>query len=175
MDGEVCGSTRNPPPLFNVYFSNNVGFLSGHSGVCKTTVKCGTLAMILLLAVKTGVHRRYSTVRYTTWAVQKVSDLNFFRLNKSSTGSVLHCRCGGDIYAQAWIVSCLEKASITGSRSMIVYMLWVLSRLSIIAKWLNELSSVIALNFAKSLAILKLKPFERFNRLSGTMPWVSCE
>ena len=36
-----------------------------------------------------------------TRAVQKVSDLNFFRLNKSSTGSVLHCGCGGDIYAHA--------------------------------------------------------------------------
>jgi hypothetical protein len=34
-----------------------------------------------------------------TRAVQKVSDLNFYRLNKSSTGSVLHCGCGGDIYA----------------------------------------------------------------------------
>ena len=36
-----------------------------------------------------------------TRAVQKVSDLNFFRLNKSSTGSVLHCGYGGDIYAHA--------------------------------------------------------------------------
>jgi len=33
------------------------------------------------------------------WSVQKVSDLNFSRINKSSTGSVHHCRCGGDIYA----------------------------------------------------------------------------
>jgi len=39
-----------------------------------------------------------------TWCVQKVSDLNFSRINKSSTGSVYHCRCGGDIYAHAWIV-----------------------------------------------------------------------
>ena len=36
-----------------------------------------------------------------TWSVQKVSDLNFSRINKSSTGSVHHCRCGGDIYAHA--------------------------------------------------------------------------
>jgi len=110
-----------------------------------------------------------------TRAVQKVSDLNFFRLNKSSMGSVLHCGCGGDINAHAWISSRLQIASVTGSRSMIVYVLWALGRLSIIAKWRNELSSVIALNFAKSLAILKLKLFERFNRLSGTMPWVSHE
>jgi hypothetical protein len=33
--------------------------------------------------------------------VQKVSDLNFSRLNTSSTGSVLHCGCGGGIYAHA--------------------------------------------------------------------------
>jgi len=38
---------------------------------------------------------------HCTRAIQKVSDLNFFRLNKSSTGSVLHCGCGGDIYAHA--------------------------------------------------------------------------
>ena len=110
-----------------------------------------------------------------TRAVQKVSDLNFFRLNKSSTGSVLHCGCGGDIYTHVWISSCLQIASVAGSRSMIVYVLWALGGLSIIAKWWNELSSVIALNFAKSLAILKLKLFERFNRLSGTMPSVSYE
>jgi len=110
-----------------------------------------------------------------TRAVQKVSDLNSFRLNKSSTGSVLHCECGGDIYAHAWISSRLQIASVAGSWSMIVYVLWALGGLSIIAKWWNELSSVIALNFAKSLAILKLKLFERFNRLSGTMPWVSHE
>ena len=36
-----------------------------------------------------------------TWSVQKVSDLNFSRINKSSTVSVHHCRCGGDIYAHA--------------------------------------------------------------------------
>jgi len=36
-----------------------------------------------------------------TRSVQKVSDLNFSRINKSSTGSVHHCRCGGDIYAHA--------------------------------------------------------------------------
>jgi len=112
---------------------------------------------------------------WSTRAVQKVSDLNFFRLNKSSPGSVLHCSCGGDIYAHAWISSCLQTASVAGSRSMIVYVLWALGRLSVIAKWRNELSSVIALNFAKGLAILKLKLFERFNRLSGTMSWVSHE
>ena len=110
-----------------------------------------------------------------TRAVQKVSDLNFFRLNKSSMGSFLHCGCGGDIYAHAWISSRLQIASVAGSRSMIVCVLWALGGLSIIAKWRNELSSVIALNFAKSLAILKLKLFERFKRLSGTMPWVSHE
>ena len=43
----------------------------------------------------------YLKFRAYTRAVQKVSDLNFFRLNKSSTGSVLHCGCGGDIYAHA--------------------------------------------------------------------------
>jgi len=37
----------------------------------------------------------------STRAVQTVSDLNFFHLNKSSTGSVLHCGYGGDIYAHA--------------------------------------------------------------------------
>ena len=42
---------------------------------------------------------------HCTWSVQKVSDLNFSRINKSSTGSVHHCRCGGDIYARAWIFS----------------------------------------------------------------------
>ena len=114
-----------------------------------------------------------STFHRCTRPVQKVSDLNFFRLNKSSTGSVHHCGCGGDIYAHAWISSRLQIASVAGSRSMIVYVLWALGGLSIIAKWRNELSSVIALNFAKSLAILKLKLFERFNRLSGTMSWVS--
>jgi len=30
-----------------------------------------------------------------TRSIQKVSDLNFSRINKSSTGSVHHCRCGG--------------------------------------------------------------------------------
>jgi len=40
-----------------------------------------------------------------TWSVKKISDLNFSRINKSSTGSVHHCRCGGDIYAHAWIFS----------------------------------------------------------------------
>ena len=58
-----------------------------------------------------------------TRAVKKVSDLNFFRLNKSSTGSVLHCGCGGDIYAHAWISYCLQIVSVAGSRSMIVYVL----------------------------------------------------
>ena len=38
-----------------------------------------------------------------TWSVQKVSDLNFSRINKSSTGSVHHCTCGGDIYVHASI------------------------------------------------------------------------
>ena len=38
-----------------------------------------------------------------TRSVQKVSDLNFSRLNKSSTGSVHHSRCGGNIYAHACI------------------------------------------------------------------------
>jgi len=46
--------------------------------------------------------------KWTTWSVQKVSDLNFYRLNKSSMGSVHHCRCGGDIYAHAWIFSRLQ-------------------------------------------------------------------
>ena len=95
-----------------------------------------------------------------TRVVQKVSDLNFFRLNKSTTESVLHCGCGGDIYAHAWIFSRLQIASVACSRSMTVYVLWALGGLSIIAKWRNELSSVIALNFAKSLAILKLKLFK---------------
>ena len=43
----------------------------------------------------------YIYIYIYTRAVQKVSDLNFFCLNKSSTGSVLHCGCGGDIYAHA--------------------------------------------------------------------------
>jgi hypothetical protein len=43
-------------------------------------------------------NRRNPLVYVRTWAVQKVSDLNVFHLNKSSTGSVLHCRCGGDTY-----------------------------------------------------------------------------
>jgi hypothetical protein len=119
-----------------------------------------TLTLSLIMSYIRGLFKKYRT-------------LILSRLNTSSTGSVLLCRCGGDIYAHVWIVSRLQKASVAGSRSMIVYVLWALSELSKIAKWRNELSSVIALNFAKSLAILKLKPFKRFNRLSGTMPWVS--
>ena len=133
----------------------------------------GTKFLSLCFTIVNDLSKLYP-LQYTR-AVQKVSDLNFFRLNKSSTGSVLHCGCGGDIYAHVWISSRLQIASVAGSRSMIVYVLWALGGLSIIAKWRNELSSVIALNFAKSLAILKLKLFERFNRLSGMMPWVSHE
>jgi len=49
----------------------------------------------------------FTKMCWHTRSVQKVSDLNFSRLNKASTGSVHHCRCGGDIYARALIFSCL--------------------------------------------------------------------
>ena len=40
-------------------------------------------------------------------------------------------------------------------------------------KWSNDLSSGIASNFARSLAIAKWKPFGRFSGFSATMPWAS--
>ena len=51
----------------------------------------------LCLCVRSIVDCFLSSMR----SVQKVSDLNFSRLNKSSTESVHLCRCGGDIYAHA--------------------------------------------------------------------------
>ena len=42
-----------------------------------------------------------------------------------------------------------------------------------VRKWWNNLSSSIASNFARSLAIAKWKPFGRFSGLSETMPWAS--
>jgi len=47
------------------------------------------------------IHDNLRLVEEDTWSVQKVTDLNFSRINKSSTGSIHHCRCGGDIYAHA--------------------------------------------------------------------------
>ena len=57
----------------------------------------GTKFLSLCFTIVNDLSKLYP-LQYTR-AVQKVSDLNFFRLNKSSTGSVLHCGCGGDIYA----------------------------------------------------------------------------
>ena len=106
-------------------------------------------------------------VHYITRSVQKVLDLNFFCLNKSSTGSVLHCGCGGDIYAHAWISFRLQIASVAGSRSMIVYVLWALSGLSIIAKWRNELSSVIALKFCQKLGDTQVETIRKIQQAFG--------
>jgi len=54
--------------------------------------------------VKVSMYLSIMSVRshnVCTRAVQKVSDLNLFRLNKSSTGSFLHCGCVRDIYVHA--------------------------------------------------------------------------
>jgi hypothetical protein len=76
------------------------GFFMYHQ-VCHSEIVHGAR---FAMSVLYGSQRRQQPLLYT-WSVQKVSDLNFSRLNKSSAGSVHHCRCGGDISAHAWIFS----------------------------------------------------------------------
>jgi len=72
----------------------NVHF-SVHSSTFRHNRKCISLSEHLYMYCM-------SLYIYThMWSVQKVSDFNFSRINKSSTGSVHHSTCGGGIYVHA--------------------------------------------------------------------------